>query len=76
MSSNNEETLGAAAVHGAGQLRLPVCLVEPELAAGRLVPVLDGWRLEPLAVQLAYSSRRVQPLAVRKLIEHLATSLQ
>lgn len=76
MSSNNEETLLAAAVHGAGLLRLPVCLVEPELATGRLVPVLDGWRLEPLAVQLAYSSRRGQPLAVRKLIEHLATSLQ
>lgn len=76
LGSNNEETLVAATVHGAGLLRLPVCLVESELASGRLVPVLAEWRLEPLAVQLAYSSRRGQPLAVRRLIEHLATTLQ
>jgi len=76
LSSNNEETLVAAAVHGAGLLRLPECLVAPELSSGRLVKILADWQLEPLSVQLAYSSRRGQPLAVRKLIEHLATSLQ
>jgi len=75
LSSNSADTLVAAASHGAGLVRLPSFLVERALASGDLVAVLHGWESEPVGVYLVYSSRRNQPLAVRKLIEHLAQTL-
>jgi LysR family transcriptional regulator for bpeEF and oprC len=76
MSSNNAETLVAAATHGTGLVRLPSLLVQREVAVGSLVTVLEGWQIDPLEVQLVYSSRRYQPLAVRMLIDHLVAALQ
>jgi LysR family transcriptional regulator, regulator for bpeEF and oprC len=72
LSANNAEALQAAAVHGSGLVMLPHFLAEEAVARGDLEQVLSQWRTPPLGVYLAYSSRRNQPLRVRKLIDHLA----
>lgn len=75
LNCNNAYALVEAAVHGAGLARLPHFVVEAAVARGELVPVLPHWRSAPLDMLLVYASRRFQPLRVRKLIEHLAVTL-
>lgn len=72
LCANNAEALLSAAVHGSGLAMLPHFLAEHAVARGELEPVLSQWASPALGVHLAYSSRRNQPLRVRKLIEHLA----
>jgi DNA-binding transcriptional LysR family regulator len=74
-SANNAEVLLAAAAQGAGLVLLPHFLAEPAVAKGELQPVLSAWATPALGLHLAYSSRRNQPLRVRKLIDFLAQAL-
>ena len=71
MHSSHDEVLLEAAVHGAGIARLPAYLVDSAPAGSPLRRVLRDWQSDPVSVHLTYASRRNQPLAVRKLIEHL-----
>lgn len=71
LRSAQADVLVGAAIHGAGILMQPVPLVQEAVEAGQLQRVLGGWRCEPISLHLAYNSRRNQPLAVRKLIDHL-----
>jgi LysR family transcriptional regulator, regulator for bpeEF and oprC len=73
--SNHADALISAATHGAGFILMPRFLVDRALANGELRRVLQAWETEPLGVYLSYSSRRNQPLCVRKLIDHLAQAL-
>ncbi|HEX6704096.1 MAG TPA: LysR family transcriptional regulator [Albitalea sp.] len=75
LHSTHAEVLVHAAAHGAGIVIVPVFIVEEAVAAGALVPLMPAWRPEPLAIHLAYRSRRQQPLALRRLIDHLACVL-
>jgi DNA-binding transcriptional LysR family regulator len=36
-----------------------------DVAAGRLAPVLEDWRLHPLTINLAYQSRQHLPAKIR-----------
>jgi DNA-binding transcriptional LysR family regulator len=76
MRCSQAEVLVGAAVHGAGIVLLPVFMARDAVEAGLLQRLLPDWTCPPLALQLAYSSRRNQPLAVRKLIEHLVHALR
>jgi DNA-binding transcriptional LysR family regulator len=76
MRCSQAEVLVGAAAHGAGIVMLPAFMAQDAVDAGRLVRLLPDWTCPPLALQLAYSSRRNQPLAVRKLIDHLVEALQ
>jgi DNA-binding transcriptional LysR family regulator len=71
MRSRHADVLVGAAVHGAGVVLLPVFMVEEAVAHGSLQRLLPDWSSEPIALFLAYHSRLNQPLAVRKLIDHL-----
>lgn len=73
---SHAEALVGAAIHGAGIVLLPAFMVEEAVAAGKLQRLLSDWHCPPLALHLAYASRRNQPLAVRKLIEHLVQALE
>jgi LysR family transcriptional regulator, regulator for bpeEF and oprC len=73
--SNHAEALISAAAHGAGVVLMPHFLVDRAIAKGALRRVLRQWETEPLGVYLAYTSRRNQPLCVRRLIDHLAQAL-
>jgi len=75
LNCNNAYAVVAAAVHGAGLARLPHCVAEAAVERGELMPVLPHWSSAPLDILLAYTSRSFQPLRVRKLIEHLAATL-
>ncbi len=76
MRCSQAEVLVGAAVHGAGIVLLPIFMARDALQAGQLQRLLADWNCPSRALQLAYSSRRNQPLAVRKLIEHLVHELR
>ncbi|WP_321965271.1 LysR family transcriptional regulator [Paraburkholderia sp. J7] len=71
LHANQIEVLADAAAHGAGIAMLPAFVARGPEVHGKLRRILRGWHVAPLLLQLAYSSRRYQPMAVRKLIEHL-----
>ena len=75
LHSNNGDVLVAAAAHGAGVVLQPDFIVDASVPAPGVVPLLPGWRAEPLGIWLVYGSRQYQTLRVRRLIDHLAVEL-
>ena len=75
LHANQIEVLADAAAHGAGIVMLPAFMAQAAESQSQLRRILPGWRVAPLALQLAYNSRRNQPMSVRKLIEHLVETL-
>jgi len=71
ISSNNQFSLQQMCVAGLGMARLARVDVQEELQAGRLVPVLPEWTLEPLDVWAVTPQRDAQPAKVRMAIEAL-----
>jgi DNA-binding transcriptional LysR family regulator len=71
LQSTQDEVLMEAAAHGAGLVQLPLFMAEAFVAEGRLCRVLGDWHADPMSLHLCYESRRHQPLAVRKLVDHL-----
>jgi DNA-binding transcriptional LysR family regulator len=72
MQTNNGDTALAAAVAGMGIIWQPTFIVGPELRAGRLVPVLPGYRMPDTDVLAVYPSRRHLSAKVRTMIDFLA----
>ncbi len=72
MQTNNGDTALQAAVAGMGIIWQPSFLVGPELRAGRLVPLLPGWRIPDIDVLAVYPSRRHLTAKVRTMIDFLA----
>ncbi|MET3791625.1 LysR family transcriptional regulator [Aquamicrobium terrae] len=62
----------AAAVSGLGFAGLPDFIAAPEIAAGRLVPVLDDRALEGGGIFAVYPHRRYLPAKVRVFVDYLA----
>lgn len=69
-STNNAQTLKCFALAGLGIAMIPVDLAAPEIAAGRLVPVLKGYRLPDLVIHLLHhvKSLRHQTRELREFI--------
>jgi len=62
----------AGAVDGAGVIQLPLVYLAPEIAAGRLVTILDDWAPPPLdGFFLYYSSRRQMRPPLKALVDFL-----
>lgn len=72
LESNDGQVLRAAALEGLGILVQPTYVVYDDIVAGRLVPVLDGWDLPRLTVNLAYPSRKHLSAKVRTFIDFMA----
>jgi len=72
MQTNNGDTAAAAARAGLGIVWQPTFLVGPDLRAGRLVPLLPGWRVPDIDVLAVYPSRRQLSAKVRAMIDFLA----
>ncbi len=62
----------AAAVSGLGFAGLPDFIAAPEIAAGRLVPVLEDRVLEGGGIFAVYPHRRYLPAKVRVFVDYLA----
>jgi DNA-binding transcriptional LysR family regulator len=72
MRTNNGDTAAAAARAGLGIVWQPTFLVGPDLHAGRLVPLLPGWRVPDIDILAVYPSRRHLSAKVRAMIDFLA----
>lgn len=76
MRSNNGDTARAAALAGAGIIWQPTFLIGDDLRAGRLVPVLPGYRMPDIDIQAIYASRRHLSAKVRVMVDFLAEALK
>jgi DNA-binding transcriptional LysR family regulator len=72
MQVNNGDTARIAALDGMGIIWQPTFLVGPDLRAGRLVPLLPGYRVPDIDVLAVYPSRRHLGAKVRAMIDFLA----
>ena len=75
MRVNNGELLKDAAIAGMGITYLPTFIVGSALKDGRLVPVLDNFRPEPLTLSAVYPQHRQGSRPVQALIEFLRERL-
>jgi DNA-binding transcriptional LysR family regulator len=71
LQCNQIRMLREAALGGGGIVMQPSFNVWSDLAAGRLVPVLDDWTAGALNIFLVYSSRRFLPAKTRLFIDYL-----
>ncbi|ATB64724.1 LysR substrate-binding domain-containing protein [Pseudomonas mosselii] len=74
--SDDLTVLREAALAGVGAVLLPEEAVRDDLAAGRLVHVLDDWAPREGEVVALFPSRRGLMPAVRKLIDYLADAFE
>jgi DNA-binding transcriptional LysR family regulator len=72
LDANDGQILRVAALDGLGILVQPSYIVFDDIAAGRLVPVLDDWDLPRLTINLAYPSRKHLSAKVRTFIDFMA----
>jgi hypothetical protein len=75
MRVNNGELLRDAAVQGMGITYLPTFIVGAALKDGRLMPVLDDYRPEPLTLSAVYPQHRQASRPVQALVEFLRQQL-
>lgn len=62
----------AAGLGGLGVLCLPRYMVGAHLARGELLPLFEGWKLEPLSMVVAFPSSRHLSAKVRVVVEWIA----
>jgi DNA-binding transcriptional LysR family regulator len=72
--TNSGDTCRAAALLGQGIVLQPSFIVGADLAAGRLVEIMPGWRAGELGVYAVYPSRKFVAPKVRVLIDFLVES--
>lgn len=62
----------AAGLDGLGVICLPRYMVDAHFASGELVPLFEGWKLEPLPMVVAFPSSRHLSAKVRVVVEWIA----
>lgn len=75
LSTDNAEVLRQAVLAGQGIALLADFVVEEDLAAGRLVPVLGHWQAAESSVHIVYPSARYLPLKTRAFVDFMAEVL-
>lgn len=70
-SANNVMCLRAAALQGLGISLLPTYCIGDDVAAGRLVPVLDAFQIESRRLYAIYPSRADMPQKVKAFVKFL-----
>jgi DNA-binding transcriptional LysR family regulator len=76
VSVNNSEATLALARSGLGICMLASWLVDTEIRAGRLVPLLDGYQPPDAPIRALTAPTRRIPPRVRALLDHLRTGLE
>jgi DNA-binding transcriptional LysR family regulator len=75
LDSNDGQIICGAARAGLGILIQPLYIVQSDIAAGRLVPVLTDWELPLLTMNVAYQNRVRLPAKIRVfsdfLVDHI-----
>ncbi|HEY0626658.1 MAG TPA: LysR family transcriptional regulator [Allosphingosinicella sp.] len=75
LTVDNFAFLRRLAIAGVGIAALPHALVAHEIAAGRLVRVLDDWTGDPSALFLVFPSRKDMTPRVKAFADHLVEAL-
>lgn len=75
LNASHIEVLIDAAMHATGIAMLPVGLVSELSAQGGLRRILAEWESAAPVLYITYRSRRNQPMAVVKLIDHLTEAM-
>lgn len=75
-SFNHGDAITAAAVGGMGIAQTLELLVAPEIAAGRLVPVLTDWNCKAIDIQLFIRQESAKRLAVRAVADCLREKIE
>jgi DNA-binding transcriptional LysR family regulator len=73
--SNNLLVLKDAAIAGVGVARLPLWMVDTEIKAGLLRPVLENFSLPPFAIHAVFPSSRQIPAKVRLFVNFIKEEL-
>jgi DNA-binding transcriptional LysR family regulator len=76
MHTNNGDTARAAALAGRGIIWQPTFLIGNDLKAGRLVPLLPGYRMADIDILAVYPSRRHLSAKVRVMVDFLAEAFK
>jgi DNA-binding transcriptional LysR family regulator len=76
LTVNDPELAIRAALDGVGILYTGLGYVEPQIEAGRLVPLLEDWRPRSAAMFLYYPSRRQVPAPLQAFIKFLRENLR
>lgn len=76
MLTNNGDTARAAALAGMGIIWQPTFLIGEDLRAGRLLPLLPGYRLPDIDVLAIYPTRRHLSAKVRVMVDFLADAFK
>jgi DNA-binding transcriptional LysR family regulator len=71
LDANDGQILVRAALDGMGIVVQPKYIVYDDIAAGRLIPVLDEWDLPRLTINIAFQTRVHLPAKVRLFIDAL-----
>jgi DNA-binding transcriptional LysR family regulator len=72
VEASSPHAIAAAARAGLGFARLPLLLVQQDIAAGRLVPLLQDYEPDELGIFIVYPHRERMPAKLRVFIDHLA----
>lgn len=77
LDSNDGQVIRGAALAGLGVLIQPLYIVQGDITAGKLVPVLMDWELPLLTMNVAYQNRVRLPAKIRVfsdfLVDHIRT---
>lgn len=76
IGTDNAEALRLAALASVGVINLPLFFVAADLAAGRLIQLLDGYPILPVGIFAVYSKGKIVPTKVRKFVDHLVARLR
>ena len=71
LEANSSLALRAAALAGAGLLRIPAFAVADDIAAGRLEVVLPAWKFADLGIYAVMANRSYVPAKVRVFVDFL-----
>jgi DNA-binding transcriptional LysR family regulator len=71
VEANSPHAIAAAARAGLGFARVPWMTVQSDIAAGRLVTMLDDYALAELGIFVVYPHRERMPVKLRLFIDHL-----
>lgn len=71
MLSTEGRVLCEAALANGGILIQPMYTIYEDMRAGRLVPVLNGWKLDPVVINVAFHTRKHQPARIRVFVDFI-----
>lgn len=74
--SNTGSALVSAALEGVGICRLPELYVRSHLKAGRLLPLFEDLRSDPMPVWMVYPNARYTPAPVRIFMDYFIANIE